>query len=213
MHSKYGNNSSGCHMFLFFDICCHYFNNSFCYSKKKKKKIEDHADSTKDDKSVKVENNDNNKRLEIKEIKYGNNCLNDKIIKTFLENKMVQICSKCNKEIATYELNCGCLRCHKDVLLYENINNNNTNNKPNYKKCETCGDTVMTFEKIKHKCNLCFESNNKLILINNKVSFEICLYCYKKYIKNQTKIELTSKISPIVREKSNSNNSNKETEM
>lgn len=183
----------------------------FVITRKNKKKIEDHADSTKDDKSVKVENNDNKNNLETKEITYDNNCLNDKIIETFLENKKILICSKCNKEIAVYELNCGCLRCHKDVIVCEN--NNNNNNNPINKKCETCGETVITIEKIKHKCNLCFESNNKLILINNKVSFEICLCCYEKYIKNQEKIELINKLSPIVRENSNTINSNKETEI
>ena len=175
----------------------------FVITKKNKKKIEDHADSTKDDKSVKVDNN-SNKKLEIKEITY------DKIIQTFLENKKIPICSKCNKEIAVYELNCGCLRCEKDVIVY---GINSSNNKNFNKKCETCGETVMTIEKIKHKCNLCFKSNNKFILIKNKVSFKICLCCYEKYIKNQEKIELINKLSPIVRENSNTINSNKETEI
>lgn len=119
----------------------------------------------------------------------------DKIIE---EDNKLEKCKLCNKELAIYELNCGCKICKEDAKDYEiKLNNNNNeikneNEDENYKNasnkyynCPICKKIIEHGKQIAFCCDICFEVTSKLFKFSCGCSISVCKNCFNKIIETK----------------------------
>ena len=128
-----------------------------------------HNDNEIEEVDVYVSNNNNNKKLNVDEIKkiFNKNKIDfDNNIN--IENKL---CEFCNKNICNVKFNCGCFccfDCERELIKKGKI-------------CEKCKKFIDGIQQI--SCGICFQNKKEIANFNCHCSMIACKDCYIKWRK------------------------------